>query len=489
MSKKKPSSNRHGFHPNGANTKKIQSLKKEMKELERLSDPELVEKITAKILAAQNNVNVEDVSSTVERYLSKSVLVNPEDPNENLHTTVSIPNAQAIGDVAMVEKPYVYGFTSSFGGASQFRLIYPFNSINAHLGNTGKIFCSVQNQFVTQEDIIPFVRAFVFKNPWEPNRVFEIHQYKLHQARYQYKLIADIDDNVFEYPEYHPEFGKFTIDDARNLLHNLKSVDEVIVSTDNLKYQLLNLGVNTPITVVKNNLPKAYYGTDVKRYHLKDVSDKPKILYNGSNYHYANGDGDFDGEIKKLILDTLNDYEWIFMGVDKRPDGTLTLPSYLQEPAKRGQIKIMPFYAATEYPYALRQLRPDYVIAPLAPNPFNEAKSDLRYLEAAAIGAVFIGSKFENGLSPYQNLPFSYSEKDGYGKIKEIIQYTKTKDIFNESLKAQYDELNGRWMDDVNHLLNYVKIFSNGINGVQLTPEHEQYQQFKNVVDADGFLR
>lgn len=489
MSKKNKNSNRHGFHPNSQNAKKIKSLQDEMKALQNLSDPAVIEKIAAKVISAQNNVNLEDVSSTAERYLSKSVLVNPEDPNENLHTTASIPTAKAVGDVALVEKPYVYGFTSSFGGTSQFRLIYPFNSINAHLGNSGKIFCSIQNQFVTQEDVIPFVRAFVFKNPWEANRVFEIHQYKQHQARYQYKLIADIDDNVFEYPEYHPEYDKFTIDNARNLLHNLKSVDEVIVSTENLKYQLMSLGVHTPISVVKNNLPKAYYGTDLKRYRLKDIGDKPKILYNGSNYHYAKGDGDFAGEIKNLILDTLNEYEWIFMGVDKRPDGSLTLPSFLQEPAKRGQIKIMPFYAATEYPYALRQLRPDYVIGPLAPNLFNEAKSDLRYLEAAAIGAIFIGSKFENGLSPYQHLPFSYSEKDGYLRIKEIISHTKNKDIFNESLKVQYDELSGRWMDDVNHLLNYVKIFSNGINGVQITPEHEQYRQFKNIVDADGFLR
>lgn len=470
----------------GGSRKKIASLEKEISDLEKTLTPEMIEKVSAQVLASHSNALYKGIGDTADNYLSKAVVVNPADPAETLQNTVSVPTAAAIGPVALVEKPYIYGYTSDFSGSAQFRMVFPFNSINAHFGHTGKIQCVVQSQIVTQEDILPFVRTFIFKNPFENNRSYEIFVYKKYQEKYQYKLIAELDDYVFEYPEWHPLYGKFTIDNARNLLDNLRKMDEIIVSTENLKNQLIDLGIDVPITIVHNLLPKAYYGTDVsKRYRLKDV-ERPTILYNGTNYHYGKSNGDFDGVIKDFILKHLNDCNFIFMGVGRRADGSLTLPDYLQQPAKEGLIKIMPHYAATEYPYALRQLRPDYVIAPLVQCPFNEAKSDLRYLESSAAGAIFIGQRFENGKSPYQALRNSFETVE---EIESLLARTKDKNSFNEELKVQYDSLGGRWLDDVNNLLNLVKLYGFGIHGVSLTPEHEQYNQFKARLDEDGFFR
>lgn len=485
MSKKQNSQNSSKASSKNS-SKKIAQLRKEISDLEKSLTPEMIEKVSAQVIASQSNALYGGIANTAENYLSKTVMVNPNAPEDTLQATVSVPTAAAIGPVALVEKPYVYGYTSDFSGSAQFRMIFPFNSINAHFGHTGKLQCMVQNQIVTQEDILPFVRAFWFKNPFESNRSYEIYVYKKYQEKYQYKLIAELDDYVFEYPEWHPLHGKFTIDDARNLLDNLRKVDEVVVSSENLKRLLVELGVNTPITLMPNLLPKAYYGTDIsKRYRLKDLA-KPTILYNGTNYHYGNTNGDFDGPIKEFILKNLDTCNFIFMGVGRRLDGSLTLPNYLQIPAKEGKIKIMPHYAPTEYPYALRQLRPDFVIAPLVECAFNEAKSDLRYLEAAATGAIFIGQSFSNGNSPYK---YCRNVFDKASDIEDIINRLTDKDNFNEALKLQYEELNTRWLDDVNNLLNIVKIFGDGIKGVQLTTEHEQYTQFKNRLDEDGFFR
>lgn len=57
----------------------------------------------------------------------------------------------------------------------------------------------------------------------------------------------------------------------------------------------------------------------------------------------------------------------------------------------------MNFYA-TAKAYA-----PDFYLAPLANNNFNKAKSDLKLKEAAALGAVFLGSDFAD--SPYSYAP------------------------------------------------------------------------------------
>jgi hypothetical protein len=475
-----------GAARNATSNKKIASLRKEIKDVEELITPKMIEKVSAQVLATHSNSLLSGINNTAENYLSKTVMVNPASPEDTLQATVSVPTAEAIGPVALVEKPYIYGYTSDFSGSAQFRMIFPFNSINAHFGHTGKIQCMVQNQIITQEDILPFVRAFWFKNPYEDNRTYEIFVYKKYQEKYQYKLIAELDDYVFEYPEWHPLHGSFTIDNARTLLDNLRKVDEVVVSTENLKLLLIDLGVETPITVVPNLLPKAYYGTDVsKRYRLKDI-ERPTILYNGTNYHYGKSNGDFEGPVKDFILRNLDNVNFIFMGVGRRADGKLTLPDYLQQPAKEGKIKIMPHYSATEYPYALRQLRPDFVIGPLQQCLFNTAKSDLRYLEAAAVGAIFIGQAFEDGTSPYQFVRNNFEKAED---IEETISRLRNKDVFNEELKIQYDAIATRWLDDVNNLLNIVKIFGDGINGVQLNPEHEQYNQFKGRIDVDGFFR
>lgn len=475
-----------GTARNVSGSRRIAELRQEIKDLEKSVTPAMIEKVSAQVLATHSNALLSGIQNTAENYLSKSVMVNPVDQSENLQATVSVPTAEAIGPVALVDKPYVYGYTSDFSGSAQFRMIFPFNAINSHFGHTGKIQCMVQNQIITQEDILPFVRAFWFKNPFESNRSYEIFVYKKYQAAYQYKLIAELDDYVFEYPEWHPLHGKFTIDNARTLLDNLRKVDEVIVSTENLKSLLIDLGVDTPISVVPNFLPKSYYGTDIsRRYRLKDL-EKPTILYNGTNYHYGKSNGDFDGPIKDFILRNLDKVNFIFMGVGRRADGSLTLPDYLQQPVKEGMVKIMPHYSATEYPYALRQLRPDFVIAPLQKCAFNQAKSDLRFLEASAAGAIFLGQTFEDGTSPYQFIRNGFESAED---IENTIARLKNKDIFNEELKIQYEALSTRWLDDVNNLLNIVKVFGDGIKGVQLTPEHEQYNQFKGRLDSDGFFR
>lgn len=467
-------------------SKRMAKITAELDALREAVNPEIIEKVAAQVIASNNKMASENLQNAADNYLSKAVIVNPLDPSseETMQRSLSVPTAEAIGPVALVDKPYVYGYADSFSGPTQFRMLFPFNSINAHFGHSGKIQCIAQSQIVTQEDILPFVRTFWFKNPCGSNRLFEINTYKKYQSRYQYKLVAELDDYMFEFPEWHPEHEMFTIEEGRALLDNLRNVDEVVVSTENLKQMLMQLGVDTPITVMPNYLPKSYYGTDVRRYRLKDI-EKPKILYNGSNYHYGKSDGDFE-VMKDFILNNLNRFEFTFMGVGRRENGELTLPSYLQEAAKRGLIKVMPFYAATEYPYALRQLRPDYVIAPLQECAFNAAKSDLRYLEASAVGALFIGQRFKSGSSPYQRNMLTFEDPS---EILEILGKTKSKDEFNDHLKIQYENLNTRWLDDTNNLLNIVKIFGSGIDGVQIKPEHPQYDQFKNIVDEDGFLK
>jgi hypothetical protein len=66
--------------------------------------------------------------------------------------------------------------------------------------------------------------------------------------------------------------------------------------------------------------------------------------------------------------------------------------------------------------------RPDFYLAPLANNNFNKAKSDLKLKEAAALGAVFIGSDFAG--SPYSYAPKEQlvGQNDTVEKLDEIFK-------------------------------------------------------------------
>lgn len=383
--------------------------------------------------------------------------------------------------VQVVDKPFVIGYIKDYSGCGHFRMIYPMNMINTKFSHTGKINCSIFPAMLTQDDVVPHVRAFVFQRPIGEDQVFKINAYKKFQAQYQYKLIAELDDYVFELPEYHPGHDENFIKNTRSLLTNLNNVDEVIVSTENLHRQLSALGVTSRIKVIKNYLPKHLYQTDVKRFRFNDIT-KPKIAFTGSNFHYNNLkklDGDFSANIKEFIIKNIDVYDFIFFG---------DAPYFLKQFVDEGKIVIIPFTNPVEYANNLKKIRVDFVIAPLSENLFNACKSDLRYLEASAMGSIFIGSRFinvderEGFTSPYQYNNNVFDTSTTVEQLEAIIEKFKNKDKFNEEISIQYDELEDRWLENPKNILEYVEVFSTGVKGLVIEEDHPQFENLGKEV-------
>lgn len=379
--------------------------------------------------------------------------------------------------VEVVNKPYVIGYLKDYGGCGHFRMIYPMNLINSRFSFSGKINCTLFPNMLVQDDLVPHVRAFVFQRPITEESTYAINAYKKFQKEYQYKLIAELDDYVFEVPSYHPAYSTNTIEHTRMLLLNLAKMDEIIVSTENLKNGLIELGITNKITVIENYLPKYLYKTDVKRFRLNDIK-KPTIAYTGSDYHYNNSlklDGDFSENIKEFILKNIDNYNFIFFG---------NVPEFLREHANDGKIVIVPFTNPVEYSTNLKNYRADFFIAPLAENMFNACKSDLRYLESSAMGSVFIGSKFTGEFtSPYQKCPITITADSTVEDIEKIINSNLNKDNFNNILSEQYDSLDNRWLENNQNIFKYVEAYSSGVAGVKVDEDHPQYGQVKDFLN------
>lgn len=379
-------------------------------------------------------------------------------------------------EVQVVNKPFVIGYLKDYTACGHFRMIYPMNLINSRFSFTGKINCTLFPRMIVQDDIILHVRAIVFQRPTGEEATYSINAYKQFQAQYQYKLIGELDDYVFEVPMHHPLFLKNTVEHTRSLLLNLAKLDEIIVSTENLKKALIELGLTNRITVIENYLPKHLYQTDVKRFRFEDIK-KPVIAYTGADSHYNNSldlDGDFSGNTREFIEKNIDNYEFIFFG---------NVPNFLKKHADEGKIVIVPSTNPLEYPINLKKYRADFVIAPLEENIFNSCKSDLRYLEAAAAGAVFIGSRFEGEMtSPYQFFENTFTSESTVEDIENIINSHLNVDSFNNSLSDQYNFLDTRWLENNQNLMKFVEAYSSGISGVSVEESHPQYESVKEFL-------
>jgi hypothetical protein len=95
-----------------------------------------------------------------------------------------------------------------------------------------------------------------------------------------------------------------------------------------------------------------------------------------------------------------------------------------------------------------------FVIAPLQYNLFNKCKSNLKYLETAAVGRVCLCQSFEDGpfesiAHPYQKIPVDADKQ----KIDYIVKRALSN--YNEILIHQYKKLNEYWLE--NHISEWGK--------------------------------
>ena len=256
------------------------------------------------------------------------------------------------------------------------------------------------------------------------------------------KFIIDYDDLIWEYkgaslPDYNLCRNKLdckaNTEAMKKYLNEL--ADHITVTTEELKQSMLQFVPEDKITVIPNCLSyKDWY------FPYTPVPKEDIFMYAGSYTHFDNVNkklGDFDKNLvqylsnKKVICKSLCPY---FIKPYKNTNGSLL----------------------TVYPQAFYQESREakFIIAPLADNEFNKCKSDLKYLESAAIGRVclvsdFPGSPFE-GAHPYQKIPVGSTPT----AIKFIVE--RATEHYNEILQHQYKYLNGRWLD--NRIGEYKKV-------------------------------
>ena len=253
------------------------------------------------------------------------------------------------------------------------------------------------------------------------------------------KILYEVDDDLLNIPEWNFAYNFYS--PKRPYIEGImKIVDGIVCSTDELKRILSPYNDN--ITVSPNYLPKFIWG-EAK---AKPETDKhrTRIMYAGSHNHFdpKSDRGDFGSELIEYVKKTADDFQWIFVG---------GMPLSL-----KGDERIINHFwrPVVEYPSFLKSLDPDIFLAPLDNNQFNASKSNIKALEACALGIPLIASN----VKPYQNMCYTASTQPYF--IELVDNLARVDHSFRNGIwQIQYDALKDKlfWEDnDHKNLLEYV---------------------------------
>lgn len=285
-------------------------------------------------------------------------------------------------------------------------------------------------------------------------------------------LIANIDDCLHpdEIPTYNMGRKAYLNPTAvSNIKFSLDNAGMIIVTTDHLKEYYCKKFLQDPDKIIKipNYLPEFWFAN---KYNEQKVWDnwnenkkRPRIGVISSTSHYNLDPNNPEKDDLDLILDlvksTLHDFQWVFLG---------HLHHKIKLYVDKGLIEHHHGVDIYNYPNKLYNLNLNCIVAPLLKNTFNLCKSNIKILEASALGIPFFVQDIDN-YSKYTHHTFS-DQNDLANKLFELSKSTRyaVRDIVRDNyakLNTQHDEGNTWWLGPNLHTWqNIFKIRQRAVN-------------------------
>ncbi len=365
--------------------------------------------------------------------------------------------------IVKVDKNMVISFSGDVSGCGHIRNIFWITYLNAVYSREGHLRLSNIPFFTYQHELLMQARTLFFPRTMSSAYAEAIKKYKQMQQRYGYKMVYDIDDFLWKDandPEKKIDYNTGLMHLPQERIDTVMSImsmmDTIVTSTEFLKNFIANdLGIkHTAIKVLPNCTQRYFWGPN-ERQSIEKRLEKPKFIYTGSSCHYDNNNkklGDWDNAWKDFIIDNVKKDRIDFMCMGG-------LPWFFDE--IKDKIRVVGWLNSWQYHIPVLDFKPDFSIAPLIPNYFNYCKSDIRYVESCAYGALFMGSTFTNGRpSPYDDtfvkFPDNCTVKDIEDRVfGELVE----PDSYNKIIRDQYNwiEKEQRWMESrgyVNRLID-----------------------------------
>lgn len=228
-------------------------------------------------------------------------------------------------------------------------------------------------------------------------------------------VVCDYDDDYYNVPRWNPGYPHIKVNEDKWKSIIEKGIDGAICSTDplsavirkNAKPEALVRTIGNGFDFEEFDLIKPHHSIQmvapdptqtsdqiVGMYDLDTdqfnemAEDRTVCLWAGSKFHYCDLDW-LPSSISKICRER-DDIIFLFVGYMQGNIVKASKPNRLF--LAKGVPGVMPFYSL------LSSISADIMLAPLDPNPFNASKSNLKVMEAMALGLYPLCSEWE----PYE---------------------------------------------------------------------------------------
>lgn len=354
----------------------------------------------------------------------------------------------------MEKKNLIIIHATDRGACSWVRFRFMVGLLETNVG--GEVVPVISPYEVTEPEVLKRCAAVVVARPMIPLHGELLEHYKARRQQFGYKVFADYDDLLCDLggEKTIPDYNRFQLDprDIGKVMERCCSgLDGVTVASAFLKKALEERFGWDNVKLLPNTVPGFAYGA-VPRKSVESDIVRPRVLYAGSTSHFKAGHlGDFEGPWVPWMRRAASE------GAVELHCFGYTVPDFLEGVP----VALHEFVPAVAFPQAVAAIRPDIYLAPLQENDFNRCKSDLKLLEAAAVGAALLGSDFND--SPYSNahplsLVGSDFTADGVG---ELVREICRKDSFNAVLAHQrcLMEDGGRYTESNVSVLRFLQTY------------------------------
>ena len=377
--------------------------------------------------------------------------IKPFTSNNNIKPQIN----QKLEKPPETQLPRFLNYYADYSGCGHWRMIWPEQVMNAHNKAVvhGTTVMNVDPRYYTQTKAVRIQRQ---ATPQQLEFVKFLR--KLADAN-NFRLIYEIDDICFheDIPDYNKYKTAFTDPKIRQSAQEMMEIcDEITVTCPFMRDYYASKTNNKNVTVIPNFMPKFWIGgkSDINRTmeSYEKNKRKPRILYAGSGAHFdvenrTKFRDDFE-HVNDAIRRTVDKYQWVFLGAHPLP---------IRDLIQNGKIEFHPWKRLYEYGQGLYDLNVNMIVAPLQDSTFNKAKSDLKYIEACALGLPIACQD----LCTYENAPIKF--RTGDEMIDQIENTLKDRKRYKSLCKKASQYAETRWLEDDINIDCYTELYQYGV--------------------------
>ena len=378
--------------------------------------------------------------------------IKPFTSNNNIKPQIN----QKLEKPPETQLPRFLNYYADYSGCGHWRMIWPEQVMNAHNKAVvhGTTVMNVDPRYYTQTKAVRIQRQ---ATPQQLEFVKFLR--KLADAN-NFRLIYEIDDICFheDIPDYNKYKTAFTDPAIRQSAQEMMEIcDEITVTCPFMRDYYASKTNNKNVTVIPNFMPKFWIGgkSDINRTmeSYEKNKRKPRILYAGSGAHFdvenrTKFRDDFE-HVNDAIRRTVDKYQWVFLGAHPLP---------IRDLIQNGKIEFHPWKRLYEYGQGLYDLNVNMIVAPLQDSTFNRAKSDLKYIEACALGLPIACQD----LCTYENAPIKF--RTGDEMIDQIESTLRDRKRYKSLCKKASQYADTRWLEDDMNIDCYTELYQYGVN-------------------------